>query len=385
MANRNIHIHYSTSIYSSRVQKETSTLLNERIVDEIYFFCLWTKAPIPSQMDKRVQFTRHKTLSERFPTKNRQIKRLLAYFSQVFFSLHFVAKCIRIRPKSISVHNPLMLPAGFIASKLTGGQLIYVPHELETHRMGLQGAELALTKRVEKHFIRYAKAVTVVCEPIKEWYEEHYDVKDVEVVANIPYHPSPGKLHKKTNLLREKFEIPEDDLIFIYQGFLTPLRGIAHLIEAFEKTSANRHLVLMGFGDMEEEVKKAASKNNNIHFQPAVPLDEIIQYTSSADVGIWFCKEMPLSMQYALPNKFFEYTIAGLYLMVSENFVEQARIIEKEGLGTSIPVSIDELVSFANNITRGEIEHTVQQSSSYRSTVSWSNNIEAMKRAYSKS
>ena len=59
-------------------------------------------------------------------------------------------------------------------------------------------------------------------------------------------------------------------------------------------------------------VKEASKLNSNIHFHEAVSQTEIINVTSSADVGLSLITNDSLNHDYCLPNKVFEYIHSGI-------------------------------------------------------------------------
>jgi glycosyltransferase involved in cell wall biosynthesis len=77
-----------------------------------------------------------------------------------------------------------------------------------------------------------------------------------------------------------------------------------------------------------------------VFFFPAVAPDVVLDYTSSADIGIAFIENTCLSYYFCLPNKLFEYAMVGLPVIVS-NMKEMREIIEKYKWG--IVVEDDEV------------------------------------------
>ena len=77
-------------------------------------------------------------------------------------------------------------------------------------------------------------------------------------------------------MFRKEFKIPNDDLIFIYQGLLSKFRGLDILIKIFSSISKNKHLVIMGYSEMEDDIIKISSNQSNIHFKPAVTMKLLI-------------------------------------------------------------------------------------------------------------
>ena len=68
---------------------------------------------------------------------------------------------------------------------------------------------------------------------------------------------------------------------------LTINRGIETLLAMAPQLNGSRiHLVFMGYGMLEPQVMEVVKSNPNVHFQPAVPYDEVLDYTGDADVGL---------------------------------------------------------------------------------------------------
>jgi glycosyltransferase involved in cell wall biosynthesis len=83
----------------------------------------------------------------------------------------------------------------------------------------------------------------------------------------------------------------------------------------------------MGYGPLKDEIKSLSKDFDNIFFHEAVDPDVLVDYTSSADVGILLYENTCLNHYFCLPNKIFEYTMAGLPVIVSNlheisNFVK---------------------------------------------------------------
>jgi glycosyltransferase involved in cell wall biosynthesis len=136
------------------------------------------------------------------------------------------------------------------------------------------------------------------------------------VVRNVPERTEGAPI--PTSLLRERLGIPESEFVLLYQGVLAPGRGIELLINAFENVPADRHLVFLGFGPLEERIRQLAAVRGNVHFHPAVSPAELRQFTASADVGLVQTEDSCLSYHLSLPNKLFEYLEAGIPVLSSD-------------------------------------------------------------------
>ncbi|MFM1933111.1 MAG: hypothetical protein RL226_2414 [Bacteroidota bacterium] len=215
--------------------------------------------------------------------------------------------------------------AKFFRPKL---KLVYDCHEFEGERNGRSKLERWLVRRFESLFIHKAEEVITVSPSIAQAYKDRYGVKDVWLVRNVPHQM--GEAPKK-NLFREKFNIPAHERIFLYQGAFTYNRGLEEAVEAFEGISG-AHLVCMGYGVFLDKVLAAAERCPNIHYMPAVPYNQVLEHTASADVGLLSVRPTCLSYLYCLPNKLFEYIQAGIPI-VSNNLPDCRTLIEQYQIG----------------------------------------------------
>src|SRR5204862_484616 len=184
------------------------------------------------------------------------------------------------------------------------------PHELETETANNCGLRRLLSRRLERSLIRSCDSVVCVSDSIADWYAREYAISRPAVVRNIP----DTRFHQagEAQNLRRRLHIPDGTLLFIYQGGLFRGRRVEQLIRVFESARQDRHLVFMGYGDLEELVKAAAARCGNIHFHPPVPPQEVLKHTAGADVGLIGVENVCLSYYYSLPNKLFEYLAAGI-------------------------------------------------------------------------
>jgi glycosyltransferase involved in cell wall biosynthesis len=159
--------------------------------------------------------------------------------------------------------------------------------------------------------IGYADVVITVSPSIADEYVLMYGIKRPALVLNAPEY----KEVEKRDIFREKFGISKECKIFLYQGGLSPKRGILEFARYIDGRE-NLAYVIMGYGVLEDEIKEFAKSSENVFFHEAVPPDVLLEYTSSADIGI--CIEEPIcrSWDYALANKLFEYLMVGLDVVV---------------------------------------------------------------------
>jgi glycosyltransferase involved in cell wall biosynthesis len=185
-----------------------------------------------------------------------------------------------------------------------------------------------------------------------KYLKKHFNTQnDFLVVMNLP----PKRDAVSSDILREKYLIPNNKEILIYQGVLVGGRGIKKTIDALELLP-EVVFCLMGWSPQEQEYKDyAAAKpySDRIIFCGSVPYDELHAYTCSADIGMCFIEAISFSYELALPNKLFEYAMAGLPTLVS-NLPAMADVVNKYQTGVlcehdstpkQLAESIEELIN----------------------------------------
>lgn len=322
----NLHISLTNLTNESRLLKETLTISQKSTVDYVYIAALW-EDPL-----NKIEELDSKRVIHRFDLKSRKMPKNL--FSQLFKYCEFAYKLLQAyrfkKIKIVNIHSLILLPIGVLFKKLYNTVLIYDAHELETEAAGLIGLRKKLAQLTEKIFIPYCDRIIVVSESIADEYLRLYPLlTKPSVVLNTP----PLRHIEKKNIFREVFNIQKDQTIFLYQGGLSEGRGIEILLETFQTSINPNHVIIfMGYGPLTGNIQEAAQLSNRIFYHPAVSPNILLEYTSSADIGISMIENTCLSYAYCLPNKMFEYIMAGLPIIVS-NLFEMAKIVNTYKIG----------------------------------------------------
>ncbi|MFW3344170.1 glycosyltransferase family 4 protein [Aliarcobacter butzleri] len=346
----NLHISLTEFRNESRVLKETNSILKHNIASKIYIASLHADDLEEEKIYKDNLILNRFKLSSRKLSKNLFVQ-ILKYFEFIYrITLFYRKKDI----KMINIHAIALLPFGIFFKYLFKAKLVYDTHELETETNGSKRLRKKLAKFMEKSLIKKCDLIFVVSENIADWYAKEYDIQRPIVVKNAP------KLieSKKTNHFRKNLSIKDESIIVLYQGGLSKGRGVDLLLEAFKKRDDDKVvIVFMGYGQLEEEIKNASKEKNNIFFHPAVAPEVVLEYTSSADIGISFIENTCLSYYYCLPNKLFEYSMAGLPVIVS-NMKEMRELVEKYNMGIIVQ---DDKVNSMNNAIDKILQSDIKQ------------------------
>lgn len=324
MKNMAVHIYPSNMRNESRIFKESKFMSKALNFDQILLLGIGEAGL------KKVEKLADDIIIRRiflFSVKKRAVLYLYYYlYVACFVAYH--------RPKMVNVHTLEFLPLTVLA-KFFSITVIYDTHEYETEKSNLKGLRKKISKIIEKIFIRYCDRVIVVGHSIANEYHRLYPKIDKPyVVLNTP----PLKAIEKANIFREKFAITNKQNIFLYQGGLLKNRGIEVLLKIFSDSDfingfdRQPIIVFMGFGTLEGAIKEYAKKHPTIFFHEAVAPQNLLNYTSSADYGVCFVEDTCLSYRYCMPNKVFEYIMAGLPLVVS-SLDELKRLVEQNQIG----------------------------------------------------
>jgi glycosyltransferase involved in cell wall biosynthesis len=321
----NLHIFLTDFKNASRGIKQATSLHKSNIMKEIHVAALYSEGVLEDEVyDGFINI-------KRFKLKTRGWSKI--FISQFLKYLEFcwlTYQCYKEKNIDVvNVHTLSLLPLGAFLRWKFNAKLIYDAHELETEKNGLWGFRKKVAKIIERVFIRKVDLTIVVSENIADWYRDTYKITRPPVVMNVPFKQSPIK----NDLFREGLGIRKDQVIFLYQGGLFKGRGIELILNAFkERQKDDAVIVFMGYGQLENEIRKSSFECNNIYYFPAVEPSRVLEYTVAADVGLSIIENTCLSYNYCMPNKLFEYSMAGLAVVVS-NMKEMAEFVTNNNSG----------------------------------------------------
>lgn len=247
------------------------------------------------------------------------------------------------------------LPPAYFIKKFFNSKvkIVYDCHEHETEALIYLGRPLLkwFAKIFERKMIKSANKVITVSDSIAEEYRDLYNIEKPSLVMNCPSFMSPHRL----NLFREKFNIGNDKIIFLFHGEYLKGRGIENLIEIFrelERLNNKLVLILLIYGKDLEELKKRIDGSNNIFWHDKVSVDVYMDYVSSVDWGISLMENLCKNYNYSLPNKLFDYIMAGLPVIVSD-LKEMKKFVEENNVGYVVDsTDSDKVIELLKNISK---------------------------------
>lgn len=275
-------------------------------------------------MDQRLyQTKRMRLLFEKGPL-------FYAFFNIRLFFLLLFSKA------DLLVSNDLdtLLP-NFIISKIKKVPLVYDSHEYftETPELTNRPAIQKVWKSIEKFVLSRMQEMITVNDSIANLFREKYKIK-VHIVRNVPF-----RLQQKFASSREMLELPEDKNLLILQGSgINIQRGAEELVLSL-KYLDDCLLLIIGGGDVLPVLKEMCETeqlNEKVRFLPRMPYNELMHYTTLANLGFTLDKATNLNYKFSLPNKLFDFIQAGVPVIAS-NLPEIKRIIDHYQIGTFVP------------------------------------------------
>jgi len=316
-----VHILMTDYQLDSRVRNETISLSRDGYSVEVY--CLKSKVISSDEIRENINLKRFGIIG------NKMLIFFSAYFSMFFYSLGKKIDCVH-------AHDVNALPIAYLISLFKQVPLVYDSHELwsQSHHSISSKFILNTVAYMEKFFAKRASKIIVVSDSIKEYLENYFEVKNIEVVRNIPSYVHSGEY----NIFREKYNLSDDVKICLYQGLVSKTRGVNLIVKAAIdvcKQNSNVIFFFLGDGPFLEELKSLVVKHDlsgKIYILGKIDQNELLKYTMSADVGVHAISNTCLNHDYCLPNKVFEYIHSHVVLVVT-NLVELSQFVEENEVG----------------------------------------------------
>ncbi len=283
----------------------------------------------------------------------RLAKRLLGqqseWLKQQAINRRMIAVGVATQADVFHSHDLNTLAIGVACKKQSGGLLVYDSHELQTERNRMTAEARAKAIEEEGSLLPHVDAMIVASPSWVDWNRRLYGTlpDPTLTILNVPV---PTTIDDTKNL-RAELGISDDERVVIYQGSIQENRGIEPAIDAVESLD-NVTLVIIGYGYYRaalETMVRDRGLGGAVRFFGPVPNDELISYSASADVGLANIVNSSVSYHTSLPNKLFEYVMAGIPVVGSDS-PEIGRVVEEQGIGEVCDA--DDPEALAEAITR---------------------------------
>ncbi|MGZ3598559.1 MAG: glycosyltransferase family 4 protein [Ktedonobacterales bacterium] len=214
------------------------------------------------------------------------------------------------------------LLACYIAARVRRKLLVFDVHELplvEPHytQSALRRALTGIFARLLRVMLSTCAGIMTVSPPLVRQLQRRYGGKQAALVRNMPVYRAP----RPTDRLRRRLGLGAHTHIALYQGYFQPDRGLDGLVRAARYLGSDTVIVMLGQGDCQAELERLIAEEgvgDRVKILSAVPYAELLDWTASADIGLIVSRPAhSANVEVFLPNKLFEYLMAGLPVLTS--------------------------------------------------------------------
>lgn len=301
-----------------------------------------------------------------------------------FYLNLFLADGRRFPADIVVAHDLPMLAVGRALATEVGARLVYDSHELYSEQEFSRGQQRSWAA-IERRHIQACDRVITVNPSIARELEARYGLSGVQVIYNAE---RVAPLTPRSWYLHERFAIPRDQQVLLYQGGLSAGRNLPELVQAMARVQSSRvHLVLLGDGQLGQSLQRLVARQGlqgRVHLHPAVPQADLLAITGAADAGVIPYQAICLNNYYCTPNKLFEFVAAGLPILASD-LPELRRLVQDNQIGTvaqlgsaaQLATAIDDFFADAERL-QGWRNRLTQ----VREELSWQREGERLKQIY---
>ena len=362
------HILYNPFTSDSRVTKELITIERLYPQDNITLMCRFkTGLPTEEILGNRIKILRLGPEDK----KNSRLYKLINWLrwflecSRFLFSKQFhVLHC----------HDLTGIPIGFFFKLIREFKLIYDSHEFQSEIHNVPNWRKPVTRFFEQIFILSSDVVITVSHSIAHNYKYLFGIKIIQVLLNTPEKVDIGDSE------RPDF-FPANKKVLLFQGGLTPKRGIEKTIAAFKEAKLEDYcLVFMGNGPLESFVRTQLS--NNILLVPPVSMQKLPYISSHAFAGLLFYENTCLNHYFCMPNKLFEYINSEIPVIAS-NLYELRDVVNSYKIGTILEEMNSASLLQAIQLLETQASDQKNNLQVAKSHFNWENQVSILKNVYS--
>ena len=229
---------------------------------------------------------------------------------------------------------------------------------------------------INKRFLRDARMVSTVSNGISILLKNTYRLaRPPTVVRSLPVYES------------HTFRPCGDTLRVLYHGGAVPSRGLEQLIDSVPLWGPQFRLCLrlVSTPDYLESLKLRVERlelGSRVDFLDPVPFTEMVSAATFADIGYHVPLNFSPQIQFSLPNKLFEYPMAGL-AVVCADLPEWRRIGDHHGHCVYVSGhKPGEIATAINGLSRSRIDDLKRRSLRAAEVLCWENEKEKMLQAY---
>jgi glycosyltransferase involved in cell wall biosynthesis len=272
------------------------------------------------------------------------------------------------------------LPLAVRLAREQGALYGYDTHELSTEEyqqnLSWRILKRPLIRAIESSGIGGAAVVSCVSDGIAARLAEIYRLAEPPlVIRNVPSYQE------------ARFRRCGDVVRVLYHGVVAPGRGLEACVQAVAAWRQNFELTIRGPAEAGylsslQGLAARAGVAGRVHFVPPVPTTELVLEAMEFDVGLFALPGHSQHNRYALPNKIFEYAMAGLALCVSD-LPDMASLVRRHDLGVLIEAPEPAAIATAiNGLDHRAIDRYKRHALAAAKELCWERESQELVRSY---
>lgn len=322
-----------------RINKVASSLAAEGY--QVTIFCLelphQTQPMVTQDIAENIRYIRIKTTN-------------LLQKIKASYQSHFVKASANFDFDFVHANDLTTLATGWVISKQSGAPLVYDSHEMwsenVTYKHGkyiqMQASKRFFYQKLEGRLLKDVTLFYSVSASILDEYERRHQCRP-KLLANYPDITSLTHENHAFESIKDSLNLTPDHFVTLYIGGVGPSRNIENVIKAHAKLDDRFIFVIRGpgvefYGPEYMKLADSLGIQHRIFILPAVGRDDVIAASQGADCGIVMLENLCKNFYWFYPNKFFEYSLAGLPVAVS-NFPDVRAHIDRERNGITFEPS----------------------------------------------
>jgi glycosyltransferase involved in cell wall biosynthesis len=261
-------------------------------------------------------------------------KRRLSVFFYARFAALLSCRLFRNRRDLFIASDFYSLPFCAAAARFWNARLIYDAREITSELPAFHDKPFLkrIVDWVERLCVPMACRVFSTGEMDSIVLEEKFGIPKPVLLRNLP------RTRRKGPAVSFKRQFSRNvRKLLVYQGILVPGRGIETALEALKKLP-EYGLVLLGGGEWSSYYEKKVQDSDiadRVFFAGRISQDKLMRHTAGCDIGLSLINRTCDNNYYALPNKLFEYIMAGLPVIVTD-MPQMKSVVETYNVGAVV-------------------------------------------------
>jgi glycosyltransferase involved in cell wall biosynthesis len=285
------------------------------------------------------------------------------------------------RPDAVHANDWNSLPLALEGKARWGARIVYDSHEMAVaeyeHSLKWRLIALSHVIAIERRGIRAADAVIAVSPGIVKALQETY-----------PGLPVPTLIRNVPDAIPAAFRPTGEPIEVLFHGLLRDNRGLESIIRSLPRWRDEFRLVLRGphapnYRARLEALARESGVVHRVRFEAPVAASDVVARAAASDIGLCILPDTSRHNRFALPNKLFEYLMAGLAVVTSP-VPDMGEILRRYECGITTSVAPDAIANAINGLDRTAIDGMKQRAIVAAGDLSWAQERKRLVALYDK-